>query len=126
MTLTLLSDRMAVCRLEPDVPEPEWAAGGSFSSVTRTADECSVVCAETVVPDTVQAETGWRMLKVVGPLEFHLTGILAALAGPLAAARIPIFVLSTFETDYLLVKSDTLEHALQVLQAAGHEIVTFS
>lgn len=119
LALSLLPDRYAVCRLAPDAPRPRWAAG-PFCSVTRTAAELSIVCPEAAVPPDVQAERGWRVLQVAGPLEFSLTGILVSLAAPLAAAAISIFALSTFDTDYLLVRDTDLPRALETLRAAGH------
>jgi hypothetical protein len=81
-----------------------------------------VVCPESVVPEGVRREDGWRCLGVRGPLAFELTGVLAALAAPLAAAGVPIFALSTFDTDYLLVPGDRLDAALAALDAAGHRV----
>jgi hypothetical protein len=121
LNLTVLPDRMSVCRLAPGAPLPDWA-GGTLTALTRTPDELSIVCAEQRVPDGVRAENGWRALKVAGPLDFGLTGVLAALAGPLAAAKISIFALSTFDTDYLLVKETALTAATQALRRAGHHI----
>jgi hypothetical protein len=122
LTLSLLSDTLAVCRLPADAPVPAWAWTGEPASVTRTRDELSVVCRAQAVPDGVRAETGWRCLKVQGPLDFGLTGILAALTASLAAAGIPVFALSTFDTDYLLVKAENLDRAMETLRAAGHRI----
>ena len=96
---------------------------GDFQSVTRTSRELSIICDAKEVPEEVQAERGWRCLRVAGTLEFHLTGILASLASPLAEAGISIFALSTFDTDYLLVKEDALEPALQTLEVEGHDII---
>ena len=95
---------------------------GSFLSITRTDDELSVVSSSSVVPAGVTAETGWRCLRVEGPLPFELTGVLAALSAPLARAKIPIFVVSTFDTDYLLVRSRDLDRAKVTLRDAGHVI----
>ena len=117
LTLTLLPDRLAVCRLAPDAALPPWLDwSGGLISLTRTSDELSIVCAEERVPDTVQAERGWRALKVLGPLDFALTGILAGLAAPLAEAGISLFALSTYDTDYVLVRAADLERALAVLR----------
>lgn len=80
------------------------------------------MCRAEAVPEGVSHETGWRCLKVSGPLDFGLTGILASLAAPLAAAKIPIFAISTFDTDYVMVKAEHLARALEVLRAAGHRI----
>lgn len=95
---------------------------GALSSVTRTDGELSVVCDEEAVPEGVRAEPGWRALRVDGPLDFGLTGVLAGLASPLAEAGVALFSLSTFDTDYLLVKAGTLYEAVQVLGEAGHEV----
>jgi hypothetical protein len=114
-----------VLRLAADapVPAPLLDAPGGLVSVTRTHDELSVVCpAEAAVPAD-QAETGWRLLTVRGPFEFTLTGIMAALSGALAAAGVPLFALSTFDTDHLLVKDDDLARAVIALREAGHEVV---
>jgi hypothetical protein len=88
-------------------------------SLTRTTEELSVVCAEEAVPPDVGRVGGWRALMFVGPLDFALTGILAALAGPLAAAGIALFALSTYDTDYLLVPGTALAEAITVLRQAG-------
>mgnify|MGYP000949911708 CR=1 FL=1 len=104
---------------------PEWALRPSgFCSITRTPGELSIVGAPSQVREGVRAESGWRALAVDGPLDFALTGILASLAGPLAAARISIFALSTFDTDYVLVREPDLPAAVAVLERAGHTVAT--
>ena len=123
MNLLLLPDTFAICRLAGDDPIPPWAAG-NFVSITRTSDELSIVCSRAQVPDDVKAERGWRCLRVTGTLEFTEVGVLSALAGPLADAEISIFVVSTFDTDYLVVREADLERAVVVLCGAGHEVVT--
>ena len=120
MELTLLPDHLAICRLDPDTPVTSWAQEGVFNSITRTVHELSVVCAEHLVPSDVQCERGWRCLAVKGPLDFALTGILAGLAAPLAEAGISIFAISTFDTDYLLVKQPYLQQAVEVLVRSGY------
>ena len=122
LDLTLMADTLAVCRLEPGAADPAWLAGETFASVTRTRGETSVVCRAVVVPPGVRAESGWRALGVAGPLDFALTGILLALLQPLAAAGVSVFALSTFDTDYVLVKEAVLEDALAALGAVGHRI----
>lgn len=122
LTLSLLPDTLAVCRLAPDADAPAWAWTGEPASVTRTRDELSIVCRADAVPQEVRAEAGWRCLKVHGPLDFALTGILAALTAPLAAAGIALFAVSTFDTDYLLVKAENLDRAAEVLRGAGHRV----
>ncbi len=110
--------RLAVCRLPAESPLPAWVlhAEASFWSITRTPAELSVVCAEDDLPPSVdRVERGWRALEVVGPLPFDLTGIVSGLTSPLAAAGIPVFVLSTYDTDYLLVRSADLGRASAIL-----------
>jgi len=95
---------------------------GEFVSITHTADELSIVCADDHVPGDVKADREWRALKVEGPLDLALTGVLASLADPLARAQINIFAISTFDTDYLLVKGYNLLRACDVLRQAGHVV----
>ena len=121
LTITVHPDRYAICRLEADAPLPVWA-GGEFLSVTRTALELSVVCAEAIVPDSAHAERNRRLLQIEGTLAFTLIGVLASVAGPLAAAEISIFAVSTYDTDYLLVSEKDLRRAAEVLEAAGHTV----
>jgi hypothetical protein len=122
LALVALPGAFAVCRLAPDAPVPGWAATAPFLSVTRTADELSVVCPEGAVPDGVRCERGWQCLRVAGTLDFALVGVLAALLEPLAAAGISVFALSTFDTDYLLVRQGELGRAVEALRAAGHTV----
>lgn len=126
LNLTLLPELFAVCRLSPDAEIPDWANTGAFFSITRTADELSMVCRQSNVPVDVRAEKGWRCLQVAGPLDFALTGILTSLLIPLTEAGISIFTISTFDTDYLLIKEGTLEAAITALRAAGHSIKTIT
>jgi hypothetical protein len=126
LTLSVLNDRLAVCRLDPLNPGeslPVWASVGDLYSITQTADELSVVCDEDAVPNDVTSELGWRCLKAHGPFEFSMVGVLASLTGPLAAAGISIFALSTYDTDYLLVKDEDLEGAVEVLLKEGHAVL---
>ncbi len=120
LTLEVLPGTFAVCRLAATAAVPEWASG-RFLSVTRTDAELSVVCAEGAVPPDVRAEGGWRCLRVRGPLGFGLTGVLASLASPLASSGVSIFVISTYDTDYLMVQGRDLDRARDALERAGHE-----
>ncbi|MEM6456401.1 MAG: ACT domain-containing protein [Acidobacteriota bacterium] len=119
LTLTILPTDLVVCRLPPGADWPAWATSGPLVSISRTADELSVVCAAADVPDdvpaTMRCEPDWRAFKVEGPLDFGLTGVLASLANPLAEAKISIFAISTFDTDYVLVKAVDLDAAAAVL-----------
>jgi len=117
-----LSGSYAVCRLNAGAPVPEWAWRATFASVTRTSDELSIVCAEGEVPESVLAQRGYRGLRVRGPLDFGEIGILASLARALAAASISIFVVSTYDTDYLFVREADLANAVTVLRDAGHVV----
>lgn len=123
LTLSLLPDNYSVCRLGPEADIPPWALAGEFFSITRTEEELSLVCPQEVVPDGVQCEKGWRCIMVLGPLDFSLTGILPSLTAPLAEAGISVFAISTFDTDYLLVKADNLQRAVLKLEEAGHDVV---
>ena len=121
LTLSVLPDTFAICRLAADAPLPAWARG-DFVSITRTRDELSIVYAQANVPDGIGCEREWRALRVEGKLDFALTGVLASLSAPLADAGISIFAISTFDTDYVLVKMGDLENAIRVLREAGHQI----
>ena len=120
--LALLPGHHAFCRLEPAAGLPGWAMAGAFCSVTRTAEELSIVCPEDAVPAGVRCEGGWRLLRVEGTLEMGLVGIMAALTAPLAQAGISLMAIATFDTDYLLVREATLGRALAALRGAGHGV----
>ncbi|MHC4947832.1 MAG: ACT domain-containing protein [Planctomycetota bacterium] len=116
LALEWLPGRYAVCRLDPAAPVPAWAApAGGLSSVTRTDRELSIVADEKRVPADVAAERGFVALRVAGTLDFALTGVLSTLTGALADAGVPVFVVSTFETDVLLVKAGRREDAVRAL-----------
>jgi hypothetical protein len=122
MKLSVHEELYAVVRLDPDARLPDWTQRGHFWSATRSDSELSIVCPEEDVPGDASAERGWCALEVAGPLDFSLTGVVAALVAPLAEAQIPIFVLSTFETDYLLVRERDLPRAIEALTEAGHDL----
>lgn len=111
---------LAVCRLNPGEAAPGWTRANGFNAVVRTPDELSVVCAEAAVPEGVQAQPGWAAIELIGPFDFALTGVLAAALVPLAGAGVPIFAISTFNTDWILVPADQMEKAVRALTAAGH------
>ncbi|HBL29029.1 MAG TPA: ACT domain-containing protein [Acidobacteria bacterium] len=122
LSLTLLPDLLALCRLPPGAAVPAPPATGGLWSVTRTADELSVVLPEAALPLDGKTEAGWRALRVDGTLDFALTGILASLATPLAEAGVSLFAVSTFDTDYILVRAKDLDAACSALAAAGHSL----
>ncbi len=122
LTLTVLDQTLAIARLRASEPIPEWSVRSAWCSITNTGSELSIVCPQQNVPNEVASEKGWRPFAVKGPLDFELTGVLASLATPLAAAGISIFAVSTFDTDYLLVKQEQLAAAIETLQRAGHTV----
>lgn len=122
LTIALLPDRLAICRLLPEAPISAWAQRGSFHSITRTRDELSIITADRDIPADVVCDHDWRVFKIEGPLEFSLTGVLESVARPLAEASISIFAIATYNTDYVLVKSANLERAINALRVAGHTI----
>lgn len=122
LELTVDAGRFAVCRLDPGAAVPKWCATAGFTSVTRTADELSIVCEARLVPPDVRAESGWSCLAVTGPLEFSEVGVLASICVPLAQAGISLFAVSTFNTDHVLVREDELGEAIKVLERVGHHV----
>lgn len=136
-TLTLLPDRLAICRLPADAALPAWAmealnARDAFVSVSRTRDELSVVCEQRYVNsqpwddsqigENLQVEADWRAFRVEGPFAFTVIGVLAALASALAAANVSLCAISTFATDYLLVRAPDVARATHALTSAGHHV----
>jgi hypothetical protein len=122
-TLTVLDGRFAVCRLAAGSAPPEWAlASPDFASVTRTPDEVSIVCRSGAVPEGVLAVRDWRCVRVEGQLDFELTGVMASLAVPLAEAGVSIFVVNTYDTDYVFVREVALDRAVAALEEAGHAV----
>jgi len=125
LTLVVLSGELAVVRLPPDAHVPSWAftpVPGSLWSMTRTDDELSLVRAAEAVPSDSRAERGWRALRVAGTIDFALTGVLASVLAPLGEAAISIFAVSTYDTDYVLVREHALAAAIDALRDAGHEV----
>jgi hypothetical protein len=123
LPLDLLPDTLAICRLDAAARVPDWARGGArFVTISRTPDELSITTLESAVPEGVRCERPYRALRVRGPLPLDLIGILASIADPLAEAGLSIFAVSTFDTDYVLVKAGDLESAVRALERAGHQV----
>jgi hypothetical protein len=120
--LVILPETLAVCRLAVCSPIPPWATAGRFFSITRTPEELSIVTRQDLVPVGINCEPDWRCLRVAGTLPFTAVGILAGATSPLAAAGISVFVVSTFDTDYLFVKAADLNRACAALSGHGHMI----
>ena len=122
LTLSILPNHLAICRLSPDADIPAWSKNTEFYSITRSKDELSVICFNENAPLDVQAERDWRALKIQGRLDFSLTGILASLVSPLAEAEISVFAISTYDTDYVLVREKFLSQAISILKKEGHSL----
>ncbi len=124
MQIRTLDEEFALARLDARAPVPEWTRGRDLIAVVRTRDELSIVCRSDAVPSDVDdVQRGFRGLAVVGTLDFGLTGVIAGLTRPLADAGIPIFSISTFETDYMLVRGDRLAAAKEALTQAGYDVL---
>jgi uncharacterized protein len=122
MRFLLLSGSYSVYRFPPDrVPAIDFS-GEDFVCLARTAEEVSLVRKSGAITDAEREEGGWRVLKIAGPIDFGVVGVLAGASGLLAAAGISIFAISTFDTDYILVKETSLEEAVEALRAGGHEV----
>jgi uncharacterized protein len=122
-TLLVLPNTFAVSRLAAQDPIPGWASGGELIAITRTPEELSIVCNQDVVPRDVASERGWRCLRVAGELDFALVGVLVSVLRPLAEAAIPVLAVSTFLTDYILIKAGDLERAVTALREAEHHVI---
>jgi len=122
LRLRVLPGRLAVARLPGTAALPGWADGPGLVSITRREGELSIVCAEARVPEGVRAERGWRALEVEGPIDFQELGVMHGLTGPLAGAGVSVLAVSTFDTDVLVVREETLARAVEALRAAGYTV----
>ena len=122
LKLSQLQGEYAICKLNPGSDPPEWAFDGEFYSVSRTADELSIICLYEQIPEQIPSQPGWRALKIEGPFDFDEIGVLASMTAPLAEAGISLLTISTFDTDYIFIQSENYQRAIQFLSAAGHEI----
>jgi hypothetical protein len=123
LTMKLLEGKYGVCRLDKSALFPEWANNSDFISITRTSDELSIVCSQDNIPGEVKCERDWGILKIEGPLDFSLVGILASISAILAKAGVSIFAVSTFDTDYILVKNRDISCAVKALGEEGYEVI---
>ncbi|EQF24734.1 description family protein [Clostridioides difficile CD160] len=122
MKLKLFAEEYAVCRLSNDSKIPTWIDTKNFYSITKTEDELSIVCSNNNIPSDVKSEKEWRILKILGPLDFSLIGILSKLSGLLAENKISIFAISTYDTDYILIKEKDIKNACKILNCNGYEV----
>jgi hypothetical protein len=123
LTMKLLKEKYGVCRLDKKDLIPAWAQEGEFFSITKTLDELSIVCIEDNIPRDIKCEKDWRILKIEGPLDFALIGILASISTILAQKGISIFAISTYDTDYILVKDSEIDNAIEALVNENYEII---
>ncbi|MBC2580475.1 ACT domain-containing protein [Clostridium sp. DJ247] len=123
LTMKLLKENIGVCRLNHNDPIPQWANNSEFFSITKTLDELSIVCSQDSIPEGIKCEKGWRILKVQGPLDFSLIGIIASISTTLAQKNISIFAVSTYDTDYILVKDKDIRNAINALCDEEYEII---
>jgi hypothetical protein len=122
LSLQVLAGQYTIHRFSPESGLPMAALESAFLSITKTVDELSIVCDAEISLESEHSESGWSCIKVLGPLDFSLTGILAKLSGVLAEAQISIFAISTYDTDYLLVRSENLAETIAVLEKKGYTI----
>ncbi|AWK52844.1 MAG TPA: ACT domain-containing protein [Clostridium sp.] len=123
LTMKLLKEKYGVCRLDKTELIPEWAQNSDFFSITRTSDELSIVCSQDDIPNDINCEKDWRILKIEGPLDFSLIGILASISTILAQKGISIFAISTYDTDYILVKNNDIDNAISALIKERYDVI---
>ncbi|MBK1813812.1 ACT domain-containing protein [Clostridium sp. YIM B02505] len=123
LTMRLLKDKYGVCRLHKNELIPIWAQEGEFFSITKTTDELSIVCYEDNIPHNIKCEKDWKILKIEGPLDFSLIGILSSISSILASKGISIFAVSTYDTDYILIKNKDIDKAVKSLIEERYEII---
>lgn len=117
-----LPGRYVVIRQDSNSPVPGWATKGEFVSITRTADELSIVCSADYVPKEFATAPRWICLKLKGPFPFSQTGVLLSFIAPLSSNAVPIFAISTYDTDYILIPPEHIDRAIELLREAGHEL----
>ena len=122
-TLAVVADHMVIHSLASDADIPQAVTRSPLYFVAKTAEELSIVVPESVHVNSEDSDQGWRALEVLGPLSLSMVGIMAAISSTLAEAKVSIFVLSTFETDYFLVKDKSLEKAIVALEAQGYSVI---
>lgn len=122
LTFIISRETFAICRLDKDAPIPDWTFQGGLFSITRTKDELSILCPQINVPKGIICNQGWSCLKVKGPLDLSSTGIISSIAAALESENISLFSISTYDTDYVMVKEKDLERAIFALTEAGQKI----
>jgi len=123
LTMKLLKEKYGICRLDKKNSIPVWAQNSDFFSITKTCDELSIVCSQDNIPNDIKCEKDWRILKIEGPLDFSLVGILASISAILAQKGISIFAISTYDTDYILVRNKDIDNAIKSLIEERYEVI---
>lgn len=122
LIMRVLKGDFAVCRLDNTEMIPDWSKNSEFFSITKTSEELSIVCSQDNIPKDIKCEKDWRVIKIEGPLDFSLIGILASISTTLARSGISIFAISTYDTDYILVKRKDIDNTINALLSEGHKI----
>lgn len=123
LKMKLLKEKYGVCRLDKNELIPNWAVDGEFYSITKTEDELSIVCVQDKIPQGIKCEENWKVLKIEGPLDFSLVGILAAISNLMAKNSISIFAISTYDTDYILIKEKDVDRAIMALESDRYKVI---
>ncbi|MEF9933979.1 MAG: ACT domain-containing protein [Clostridium sp.] len=127
LTINLLKDQYSICKINPNKEIPPWSVKGDFYSISRSEEELSIVCAQSLIPtnniDEIICDKNWSLLKIEGILDFSLVGILSKISTILATNKISIFAISTYNTDYILVKSSQIDTAIGCLENSGYKII---
>jgi uncharacterized protein len=123
LTLKFLKGKYGVCRLDKSDSTPPWVNPNDFYSITKTSNELSIVCSQDNIPNDIKYEKDWRILKIEGPLDFSLVGILSKISSILAQKGISIFAISTYDTDYILVKDKDMDNAIESLVQENYEVI---
>jgi hypothetical protein len=122
INLTVEDGLYSIVKLPPEAIIPQWALESAFFSITKTSDELSVAAESACVPKGMDADEGWRALKIDGVLDFSLTGIISSISSLLAENNVSVFVVSTYNTDYILIKKENLYKAVRALKASGYGV----
>lgn len=120
--ISILADNLAICRLDPEDDIPHWALKHRFVCITRTLEELSIVAPAALIPDHLPNDKGWRCVKIEGPLDLTLSGLLVSVIEPLSKAGISVLAIATYDTDYFLVKETQIELAVQIMIDQGHDV----
>lgn len=123
LNLKLLKGEYSVCRFDKNDEIPKWIFNEEFFSITKTEDELSIVCLQDNIKENIKCEKGWKVLKIEGPLDFSLIGILSRISTLMANNDISIFAISTYDTDYILIKEESINKAIKVLEDSNYNII---